>query len=304
MEPEERTARRDASESERMKSARKLPRTAVVAALALLLPAFLGRPSWADGKKLQVIQDKAVIRLDPTDRSPVVETLERGAVLSLASVVKTKISWFYVYFTSLQSGNTRAGYINEACVRKLYPSLRVIEITSGDEIVNPAEMNLDASYKPVMDWGATRDVIVRAEGRPQNDEAAQGSEILGYRRDVAGKKCLVEYVLDESGLLATRIRLLENYADKNNYIRDYNRIREFLTAAAGSPRADRAIWQDHSYEHMNDCWGIAVGKGHVEFFTEWILRDTEVRLTLAGANNHVDFGAEISDAKTRKTASF
>ena len=287
-----------------MKNAKRLQRTAVIAALSLLLPAFLGRPASANGKKLQVTEDKAVVRLDASEKSPAVETLERGAVLSLASAVKAKTCWFYVYFTSLQSGNARAGYIHESCVRKLYPSLKVIQISSGDEIVNPAEIDLEAPYRPVTDWGTTKDAIVRAEGKPHGIEAEQGAEILGYRRNVAGKKCQLEYVFDESGLVATRIRLLENYADKNNYIRDYNKIREFLTAAAGSPRADRAIWQDHSYEHMNDCWGIALSQGHVEFSSEWVLRDTEVRLTLVGANNHVDFGAELSDVKTRKTASF
>ncbi|MEN6310040.1 MAG: hypothetical protein ABFD80_00720 [Acidobacteriota bacterium] len=287
-----------------MKSAKRLRRTAVIAAAALILPVFLSRPASANGKKLQVVEDKAVVRLDASEKSPAVETLERGAVLSLASAVKTKMSWFYVYFTSLQSGNTRAGYIHESCVRKLYPSLKVIQISSGDEIVNPAEINLEAPYRPVMDWGTTKDAIVRAEGKPHTNEAEQDAEIFGYRRDVAGKKCQLEYVFDENGLVAIRIRLLENYADKNNYIRDYDKIRGFLKAAAGSPRADRAIWQDHSYEHLNDCWGIALSQGHVEFSSEWVLRDTEVRLTLAGANNHVAFDAELSDVKTRKTASF
>lgn len=287
-----------------MNSAKRLRRTAAIAAFAVAVTAFLAPPASANTKKLQVVQEKAVVRLDPSEKSPAVETLERGAVLSLASVVKTKMSWLYVYFTSLQSGNTRAGYIHESSVRKLYPTLKVIRITTGDEIVNPTEIDLDAPYKPVMEWGAARDAILRAEGRPHSDEAEQGMEILGYRRDVAKKKCQVEYVLDETGLVATRIRLLENYADKNNYIRDYNKIRESLRAAAGSPRAERAIWQDHSYERLNDCWGIAVSQGHVEFSSEWIVRDTEVRLTLTGANNHVAFDAEISDVKTRKTASF
>jgi hypothetical protein len=285
-----------------MKTIRR--RLADLLALALLVPAFLALPASGNGKKLQVILDNAVIRLDPSERSPAVETLGQGAILSLASAVKTKISWFYVYFTSMQSGNTLSGYIHESCVRKLFPSLKVIQITSGDEIMNPAEIDLESTYKPNMIWGTTREEIIRSEGRPQAQEASQGLEILTYRREILKKKCQIEYLFDGDSLVQTRFRLMENYADKNRYIEDYNKLRQYLTANVGMPRADRTIWQDHSYESQNDCWGIALGQGHVEFSSEWVVRDTEVRLTLAGANNHVNFGAELSDVKTKKPTSY
>jgi hypothetical protein len=275
-------------------------------ALALLLLAVLwlaSPPATADGKKLQVIQDKAVVRLDASERSPVVETLGRGAILSLASAVKTKVCWFYVYFTSLQSGNTRSGYIHESCVRKLYPSLKVIQITSGDEILNPTEIDLDSPYQPNLQWGTTKADIIRFEGRPQSQDVSQGLDVLSYRREIMKKKCEVEYVLDDNRLVAARCRLIENYADKNRYIEDYNKVREFLTAKVGAPRADRTVWQDRSYESQSDCWGIALSQGHVEFSSEWIFRDTEVRLTLVGTNNHVVLGAELSDVKTKRPTS-
>jgi hypothetical protein len=267
---------------------------------ALLLSAVSAR---ADGKKLQVTQDQAVVRLDPSEQSPAVETLGRGAILSLASDVKTKLNWFYVYFTSLESGNTRAGYIHDSCVRKLYPDLKVIEIASGDEILDPAEIALESKYEPHLAWGTTRAELLRSEGRPQSLDVSGGVEVLIYQREVMNKKCRVEYVLERGRLVAARLHLLENYADKARYIEDYNKVREFLTARVGAPRADRTVWQDHSYEHKNDCWGIALSQGHVEFSSEWVFRDTELRLTLAGANNRVVFGAELSDVRSRKPTS-
>jgi hypothetical protein len=281
--------------------------TNVAAAMAALFLAILwlsALPAIANGKKLQVIQDKAAVRLDAWEGSPVVETLGRGAVLTLGSDIKTKVNWYYVYFTSLQSGNTRSGYIHDSCVRALFPALKVILITSGDEILNPTEIDLDTPFQPNLKWGSTRADIIRSEGRPQSEDVSKGRQILSYRREIMKKKCDVEYRLEANRLVGARCHLLENYADKNRYIEDYNRIREFLTAKVGSPRADRALWQDHSYENKTDCWGIALSQGHVEFSSEWVFRDTEVRLTLAGANNHVVFGAELSDVKTKKPASF
>lgn len=276
---------------------------AAVAAVLLAILWLSAIPATASGKKLQVIQDKAAVRLEATERSAVVETLGKGAVLTLGSDVRTKVNWYYVYFTSLQSGNTRAGYIHESCVRKLFPSLRVIEIQSGDEILNPTQIDLDSPFEPNLQWGSTRADIVRTEGRPRRDDVSQGLTVLSYRRELLKKKCDIEYLLDGNKLVGARCRLRENYADKNRYVEDYNRLREFLTARVGSPRADRAVWQDHSYENLNDCWGIALSQGHVEFSSEWVFRDTEVRLTLAGANKHVILGAEISDVKTKKPTS-
>jgi hypothetical protein len=279
----------------------KRPLLAFSLVLAAVL--FSALPAATDGKKLQVIQDQAVVRLDPSEKSPAVETLGRGAVLSLASAAKTKFNWFYVYFTSLQSGNTRAGYIHESCVRKLYADVKVIEITSGDEILNPAEIDLDPKYEPNFAWGTSRAEIVRTEGRPQSLDVSGSQETLTYQREVMKKKCRVEFILDRGRLVSARLHLLENYADKARYIEDYNRVREFLTARVGAPRADRTVWQDHSYERQNDCWGIALSQGHVEFSSEWVFRDTELRLTLVGANNHVNFGAELSDVRSRKPTS-
>lgn len=279
----------------------KRPLLAFSLVLAALL--FSALPGATDGKKLQVIQDQAVVRLDPSEKSPAVETLGRGAVLSLASAVKTKFNWFYVYFTSLQSGNTRSGYIHESCVRKLYADLKVIEITSGDEILNPVEIELDPKFGPNFAWGTSRAQVLRTEGRPQSLDVSGSQETLTYQREVMKKKCRVEFILDRGRLISARLRLLENYADKARYIEDYNKVREFLTAQVGAPRADRTVWQDHSYERQNDCWGIALSQGHVEFSSEWVFRDTELRLTLVGANNHVNFGAELSDVRSRKPTS-
>ncbi len=275
--------------------------TGVALVLAALFLSAL--PAVPDGKKLQVVQEQAVVRLDASEQSPAVETLGRGAVLSLASAVKTKFNWFYVYFTSLQSGNTRSGYIHESCVRKLYPDLKVIEITSGDEILNPAELEIDPAFQPTMAWGTSRSQILRSEGRPQSLDVSEGREVLIYQQVVMKKKCRVEYILERGRLVCARLHLLENYADKARYIEDYNKVREFLTARVGAPRADRTVWQDRSYERLNDCWGIALSQGHVEFLSEWVFSDTEVRLTLAGANNHVALAAELSDVKSRKPTS-
>ncbi len=272
---------------------------------AILLYPFLAGPALADGKKLEITADKAVVHLDPDDLSPAVETLSRGAVVSLASGVKLKTNWYYVSFPSLRSGNTRSGYILDSQVRKLYPALNVVLVSTEGEIVDPKAINLDRPNLPNLEWGATKASILLTEGKPQSETAdGDGVEILGYRRDIMDKKCLVEYVLDRDRLVTTRFHLIENYADKERYIDDYNRIRGFLIAKVGEPRSDRTIWQANTQVERGVRLGEALSKGKVEFSSEWVFRDTSVHIVLAGGDNRVRFGAEIMDVKTRNPISY
>jgi hypothetical protein len=264
----------------------------------------LGGPALGDGKKLEVAVEKAAVRLDPDAKSPVVEMLPRGAVIALASPLKMKKNWLYVYFTSLGSGKTRSGYLLETEVRKLYPELKVVHISTEGEILNPSAVNPDAFAQPVVEWGTTRASIESTEGKPLQEYSSGGVHVLQYKRTLMDKKCLIEYVLDKDRLVTARCHLLENYADKARYVEDYNVIRVFLTSRVGTPRSDKVVWQGRPEEQHQEPLGEALLKGQVEFSSEWVFRDTSVHLVLMGADNRVTLGAEITDVKSRNPASF
>src|SRR5512135_3525536 len=79
--------------------------------------------------RLEVTAEKTPVHLEPSDRSPVVETLSRGALLKLSSAMKFRTNWFYVLFTSSRSGRALTGYVRDAFVRKLNSTLKVIDLT-------------------------------------------------------------------------------------------------------------------------------------------------------------------------------
>lgn len=279
-------------------------RALAAAVAAALLAGLAVSPAFGDGKKLEVSAANAAVRLDPDGKSPVVEMLPRGAVIALGSPVRMKKAWLYVYFTSLGSGKTRSGYILEAEVRKLYPEIKVVHISTEGEILNPTAVNPDAFAQPVVEWGTTRASIEATEGKPVQEYSSGGVLVLQYKRTLMDKKCLVEYVLDRDRLVTARCHLLENYADKARYVEDYNVIRGFLTSRVGTPRSDKVTWQGLPEEQHNEPLGEALLRGQVEFSSEWVFRDTSVHLVLAGANNKVSLGAEITDVKSRNPASF
>ncbi len=273
------------------------------AALALLVALVSAGPLAAQGKKIQVVADLASVHLRPDPSSPVVDSLERGAIITLASGIKSRASWYYVYFLSAQSGKTRSGYILDSLVQKLYSDLRVINISSEDEISQPKDLDFNDVYRPILAWGTGRDALIFAEGHPFETEKSAGREIVRYKRVILAKRGLVEYVFDSGRLTATRISLTENYADKNRYIEDYNKIKEFATAKVGRPREDKVIWQDPAYKNLNERWGTAVGMGQLEFRAEWQIPGGELQISLAGENSHVSLGAQFSGLGF-KTASF
>lgn len=276
-------------------------RAAVLFAAALTL--LVALPQAAQAKKLQVVADKADVHLNADRSSPVIETLDRGAVMTLASAIKSRTNWYYVFFTSARTGRTRSGYITDDAVRKLYPDLKIVQISSEDEVARPEDLDFNDDYKPFIDWGAAKAAVLGAEGRPEGQERIEGVEIVTYKRKLMGRRCRLEYVFDDERLAATRISILENFTDKNRYIADYLKVKDFAVSKVGAPAADRVVWQDPALRSEEALWGTALGNGQLEFQARWDLAGTDIVLKLVGGNNQVAFGAEFS-AHDIKTASF
>lgn len=273
-----------------------------LAAVGLVLPS----PARAEiVVRLEVTAERAPIHLEPDLRSPVVETLSRGAVVKLSSATKFRTSWFYVLFSSSRSGRTLAGYVPDGVVRKLNSTLKIVDLTPAEpEISNPKEFDLPEGGLPDVAWGKTEDGILRAEGRPLSREYSGDMEFLRYHRDVFGKRCLVTYVLVDRRLTSLRLHLLERYADKDRYIADYNKVREFLNAKVGEPRFNNVVWKDRAYAERGEKLGTAVTSGSLSLSSEWVYQTTGLRLSLSGENSEVLFAAEINDLKAKNPASF
>ncbi len=272
----------------------------VIAVAAACL--VLALPQAVQAKKLQVVSDQAAVHLDPNASSPVIENLARGATMTLASAIKSRTSWYYVYFTSSRTGKTRSGYINEGLVRKLYPDLKIVDISAEDEIAQPEALDFDDAYKPVMEWGKDKGAVLEAEGRPVGQETVEGVEIVTYKRRVMGRRCLLEYVFDNERLAATRLSLLDNFADKNRYIEDYLKLKDFAVSKLGSPVDDQVVWQDSSLRNDDRLWGRALSQGQLEFRAHWDTDGTDVRMKLVGGGNQIAFGAEFSGHEVKEAS--
>lgn len=289
-----------------MNALRTLLRKAAVPLLLAVLAGLGPRPARADIiVRLEVTAASVAVHLDPDGRSPVVETLPRGTVVKLSSAQKFRTHWLYVQFLSSRSGRTLAGYVVDESVRKLNSTLKVIDLTpAAAAIDDPKTFDLSAASLPDIQWGQTEMGILRAEGRPLDQERSGDMAFLRYHRDVLGKRCLVTYVLVGGKLASMRLCLLERYANKDRYIADYNQIRDFLNAKVGEPRYDNVVWRDRAYAERGADLGSAVTSGSLSLSSEWTFQRTGLRLSLTGENSEVLFAAEINDLKAKAPGSF
>lgn len=288
------------------KARRPLARAAGALGLALLL-SFTFLPPAAESEiivRLEVTADRVPVHLEPSDRSPVMETLPRGTVVKLSSAMKFRTHWFYVLFLSSRSGRTLAGYVMDDSVRKLNSTIKVVDLTPAAEIADPKEFDLTDARLPAIAWGASESGIQRVEGRPLSQELSGDMQFLRYHRDVLGKRCLVTYVLIGRKLASVRVNLLEKYANKDRYVADFNKIREFLNGRVGEPRYNNVVWKDRAYAERGENLGTAVTSGSLSLSAEWAFRDTGLRLSLTGENSEVLFAAEINNLKAKNPASF
>lgn len=94
--------------------------------LSLLLP---------QENKLRVKAESANIYLDPDWNSPIIETVERGAILNLLSTEKIHEFWYYISFRSEERFINISGFIHTSSVELTTETPKTIE----EEIQEPTE---------------------------------------------------------------------------------------------------------------------------------------------------------------------
>lgn len=251
----------------------------------------------AQTKRYQVVVPKANLHLEPDEKSPVVVAVPAGEILAQVSPVKFRHDWIFVYYQSPEKGKTLAGYVKEQLLRKLFPEVNSVLISTGEQDYQPKELDLNQKYELPVFWGMSQEKLFEVEGRPLVQEKSGETEVYQYRREIMNKQCLVEYIFWRNELISARYHLLDIYADNNYYISDYLKIKNYLESRFGQPFNDRVVWFDPTYQNKNEYWGKALGLGQLEFRSSWVVGDTEVVLILTGSDNRVAFVAECVGKK-------
>lgn len=273
------------------------PGTGKLAAGIFLLIIFLACSLVAQPKKYQVITNEVRLHLEPSDRSPVVVSTPRGAILAQASPVRFRYNWIFVYYYHPEKQKTLAGYVWEPPLRKLFPTVNARLIYNGESVVEPGELDFSQELKFPYLWGMPPEKLLEVEGQPLNREKSGESEVLQYQREIMNRRCLVEYVFIRDELTAARFFMMDTFTDNNYYISDFVKAKNYLVRRFGLPVDDQIVWYDSTFQERQEFWGRALGSGLVEFRSSWVIGETEVELILTGSDNRVAFMAECVGQK-------
>jgi len=249
----------------------------------ILAGAFLGGlsapPELAGAeKKLRVVADSTQVYLQPDPSSPVVDTVDRGVILSLLYGGKLKRVWYYISFKSEKSGNLKSGYILDSEVQLLFDPLLAVTIQEqeGQRVEYPPR-NFDE-----MHWGLTKKQVVEAEGKPTSQTKARDDEVLVYGQKVINFDCDIEYCFAANKLHQTRFRFAGDSGEGSASLEDYQRVKDALIRKFGKPVEENVDWRDAARQKDFSSWGAAVDAGELELSSRWLTPETEIVARLAG----------------------
>ena len=97
---------------------------------------LLGPSALSQGEKVVVIADSAHIYAEPDSSSYMIETVSRGAVLTLLQRNKVRGAWYYVAFDSKSRKGKVSGFIHDTLVedsQRIQKSMRVGQISGKKE---------------------------------------------------------------------------------------------------------------------------------------------------------------------------
>lgn len=275
----------------------KKPGIGKLTAGIFLVCLFLAGSLLAQPRKYQVITSEARLHLEPSERSPVVVSAPRGAILAQASAVRFRHNWIFVYYYHPEKQKTLAGYVWEPPLRKLFPTVNARLIYNGESLAEPRELDFSQEFKFPYLWGMPPKKLVEVEGEPQGLNRSDAQEVYQYQREIMNRRCLVEYVFIQGELTAARFFMMDTFTDNNYYISDFVKAKNYLVQRFGLPVDEQTVWYDSTFQARQEFWGRALGSGLVEFRSSWVIGETEVELVLTGSDNRVAFMAECVGQK-------
>lgn len=250
-------------------------------------------------KKLRVVTDYTHVFMKPDDESSVIDTIERGMILSLLYSGKMKKVWYYVCYKSKKTGVTKSGYVLDSTVEPLFDALNTVTISEETE---GTRVNYVPRKFEEMTWGQSKKQILESEGRPSDQEKRKSLDIMRYQQKVINMDCTIEYMFTANKLVRTKFSFLNSSLDKNACLEDYEVIKEALIQKFGKPLEENMNWRDSTYKDDFSTWGEAIRLGHLELSSRWQTPQTEILASLAGNRNEIALVVEYTGLLPKELA--
>ncbi len=131
-------------------------------------------------------------------------------------------------------------------------------------------------------WGMTVDEVKEVEEGTVLDE---NENMFVYAVNIAGHNALLFYKHINNRVLGGGYSFQAHHENKNEYITDYQELKEFLIDQYGSPDSDEVMWKNNVYKDRAADHGKAVGQGYLIYWADWDAGNTKIELALHGNNS-------------------
>jgi len=113
--------------------------------------------------------------------------------------------------------------------------------------------------------------------------------LLTYSNTLNGMKNYTMYVFKNNKLIQGKYSFHHKHSNKNDFITDYNELKDLLIKKYGTPIKNKITWHNNAHKNDPKMWGQAISFGHLSFYTMWKEEGTNILLTLNGNNYKIIF---------------
>ncbi len=133
-------------------------------------------------------------------------------------------------------------------------------------------------------WGMSKEEVRAIESAEPDYESEDG---LGYDVTIDGKNFLCLYAFLEDKLYQAGYHYVDTHVNDNNYIVNFEELKELLIQKYGKPKVDEIIWKNDLFKDDIQHWGMAICMGHLEYYTAWENESTRTLIKLYGDNYEI-----------------
>lgn len=145
-------------------------------------------------------------------------------------------------------------------------------------------------------WG---DSLVLVKSKEEYDLIQEEPGFLVYKGRLAGMDMLLGYFFTQNKLSTGKYLVSEDHSNKNDYIIDYEKLKNLLIQKYGKPKEDEKFWKNDLYQDDYSQWGFAISLGHLIYYSTFQNEMTEIILMLSGENYKIDLRIEFKSVELK-----
>jgi len=130
-------------------------------------------------------------------------------------------------------------------------------------------------------WGDSKEAV---KDKESGQFVLEQDNTLNFKTSVAGLDMVVVYEFLDGRLVNAGYSSLESHMNKNEFIDEYEKLKELLIKKYGEPKTDDVIWRNDLYKDDRSGWGTAISVGHLIYRATWETERTDVVTALTGDN--------------------